>query len=706
MAITRSQIARQLLAEGGSPNPRKPFRSGDLAARDDSYGTLSGSATTGFEGSPEMTGQGTATTETFGGPIGGGDDAPVTDTFRANQLKKQIDLMSGNTRFNPSFIASIFGPPKQDVYNQDFLDIDQLGMSGKDLTRSQNIQRALDKFQETGRLSQSEFETAFGSNVPKTTSAGDNEMAAVMANTLMTPKVPSDIESQRSDMQEFVQRFTLPERFRLSNGGITGTETAMKEARQAYDKYKKSGGKLSFDKFIALGDEGVAKFFAEGGRTGFEGSPELAGQGTQTAETYGGPPGGDNEGSPTTPPTTFGGGITTNVTGFGPGGRPAPKTITIEEILALNEDEDEDEKNKSESIGMNTKNTPRPTGGYEIKSGMPGSAEKGDAAFQKTMDEYFPQGLADGGPIRQAYGLGSLVKSITKPIKKVLKSDVGKAALIGAAAFGIPGTQFGGLFGRQAIGGGAKGIFGGYGLGDFFKQQAISERGGEIVFGKSPFRKALSSLASPRGAMAGIVGTSILAGALTPEQEEQVDSLSSRISDRTGIDVEKIRKEVQSAYASGDLSGLKSKYPFLIPTEAAKAEGGLMRLGYEDGSKDAVTPQEMFPDNIDLDKIGPRKTKSKLRKMPEFKGKEVKKRKVAEAAEGGLMNLGGNEMDLRGGGFVPIGVAEKADDVPARLSKNEFVFTADAVRAAGGGSVDRGADLMYKTMKQLENQVA
>ncbi len=73
--------------------------------------------------------------------------------------------------------------------------------------------------------------------------------------------------------------------------------------------------------------------------------------------------------------------------------------------------------------------------------------------------------------------------------------------------------------------------------------------------------------------------------------------------------------------------------------------------------------------------------------------------------EGGLMNLGGNEMDLRGGGFVPIGAREKADDVPARLSKNEFVFTADAVRAAGGGSVDRGADLMYKTMKQLENKV-
>jgi len=73
-----------------------------------------------------------------------------------------------------------------------------------------------------------------------------------------------------------------------------------------------------------------------------------------------------------------------------------------------------------------------------------------------------------------------------------------------------------------------------------------------------------------------------------------------------------------------------------------------------------------------------------------------------KAAEGGLMNLGGKEMDLRGGGFVPIGKKEKADDVPARLSKNEFVMTADAVRAAGGGSVNEGAKRMYKAMNELE----
>jgi len=72
------------------------------------------------------------------------------------------------------------------------------------------------------------------------------------------------------------------------------------------------------------------------------------------------------------------------------------------------------------------------------------------------------------------------------------------------------------------------------------------------------------------------------------------------------------------------------------------------------------------------------------------------------AEEGGLMNLGGKEMDMRGGGFIPIGKKERADDVPARLSKNEFVMTADAVRAAGGGSVNKGAKRMYDVMNKLE----
>ena len=66
---------------------------------------------------------------------------------------------------------------------------------------------------------------------------------------------------------------------------------------------------------------------------------------------------------------------------------------------------------------------------------------------------------------------------------------------------------------------------------------------------------------------------------------------------------------------------------------------------------------------------------------------------------------GVQELDYRQtGGFVPpIGIKEKADDIPAMLSNNEFVFTADAVRNAGGGNVNKGAERMYSLMKNLEN---
>jgi len=153
----------------------------------------------------------------------------------------------------------------------------------------------------------------------------------------------------------------------------------------------------------------------------------------------------------------------------------------------------------------------------------------------------------------------------------------------------------------------------------------------------------------------------------------------------------------------------------------------IQALEFEFG--DELTPEEIADIAFDSDKFyekmgydpGDYKKGGKVIKiMPQgvlFKGKakdypgikqlikDMKKKGTRDKkADGGLMNLGGKEMDLRGGGFVPMGKKERADDVPARLSKNEFVFTADAVRAAGGGSVQKGADLMYDTMKKLEAQ--
>jgi hypothetical protein len=82
-------------------------------------------------------------------------------------------------------------------------------------------------------------------------------------------------------------------------------------------------------------------------------------------------------------------------------------------------------------------------------------------------------------------------------------------------------------------------------------------------------------------------------------------------------------------------------------------------------------------------------------------------------AKGGNIDLpirknqaGVTELDMRAkGGYIPVGIKEKADDVPAMLSKNEFVFTADAVRGAGNGSINKGAQKMYKLMKSLEKKV-
>jgi hypothetical protein len=84
-----------------------------------------------------------------------------------------------------------------------------------------------------------------------------------------------------------------------------------------------------------------------------------------------------------------------------------------------------------------------------------------------------------------------------------------------------------------------------------------------------------------------------------------------------------------------------------------------------------------------------------------------KMKHLLNKAEGGIAGVlpKGKEVDYRGGGVIPIGSRERADDVPARLSKNEFVMTADAVRAAGGGNINQGAKRMYNLMNNLEARV-
>ena len=70
--------------------------------------------------------------------------------------------------------------------------------------------------------------------------------------------------------------------------------------------------------------------------------------------------------------------------------------------------------------------------------------------MQEPRQMYQQGGIMQVAP-RQGYFLGKLVKSIGKGVKKIVKSPIGKAALLGAIGFGIPGTGIGGLFGRASL---------------------------------------------------------------------------------------------------------------------------------------------------------------------------------------------------------------------------------------------------------------
>ena len=334
---------------------------------------------------------------------------------------------------------------------------------------------------------------------------------------------------------------------------------------------------------------------------------------------------------------------------------------------------------------------------------------------------------------RRQYGLGSKFK---KFVRKIIPNEVAKVAEVAApfvAPFnplaaglmkGIGGFDRTGSIGDSlksglmTYGGGqlARGIGGGMdnlqgmsfkvpgggegfkayfsnpiqdtgGLGKFLDNRKATQLAGEVDYSMADYGKSASELGSKvakenltlaenikksgltKGilnniaeagldtkAMLGILGLSGAAGLYTAAQGVDKDMIKD-MNRGEGLDIASIRAEITEAMKdpSGKLlEGLRVKYPFL-GTQASKNTADMAMGG----------------------------------RVP--------------AQEGGLMNLGGMEKDYRAeGGFVPIGKAEKADDVPARLSVNEFVFTADAVRNAGGGDIDRGAEVMENMMKHLE----
>jgi hypothetical protein len=393
---------------------------------------------------------------------------------------------------------------------------------------------------------------------------------------------------------------------------------------------------------------------------------------------------------------------------------------------------------------------------------------------------------------RQGYFLGKLVKKITKPIKKIVKSPLGKMALAGAAMYGLGGgTAFGRSLPFLKSGGG-------FSLANLGANLGI----GSLKGGKFAFDGPLAGLFSKdgkfslgRSALTGLGAASIAAPFFMGGEEEVDEGTPFTMAQP---DIEDIRSQAKAYYSDPTNSAL-----YFMPPKAAvrssfyAADGGLAdipREGYRIGggvmsmlgkagdamknvTKNVVTKLSRMTDDVEIQTasdyaddtgasldifiipkskkgkntldslveegimtvdesgtympkfgyeddavIGMEKLKAtgllqegdKFRRFDEGAGigdydipyggyeQLVETFGRQKKADGGIMDLGGLEKDYREGGFVPLGAKERADDVPARLSKNEFVFTADAVRNAGQGDIDKGAEVMQNMMDNLE----
>ena len=261
------------------------------------------------------------------------------------------------------------------------------------------------------------------------------------------------------------------------------------------------------------------------------------------------------------------------------------------------------------------------------------------------------QFAADGGRItsledmdREGFLLGGIAKGLKKAvrgIKKLAKSPIGKAALLYAGGSYLSG----------------KGLFGSLKGAGFLKTAPATIKAQAAAAGLSP-REFMMGMGgkTPQGP-GGILGFI--------QKNPILSIFGASAAAGLSADEDKNKFDIDSYYASGKLNPslstrmVGSDFDFYGGQTAA--DGG--RIGYQEGGDAEPVAKKTMP----------------------------------------LLDMDGMEKDYREtGGFVDMGRMERADDVPARLSKNEFVFTADAVRNAGDGNVDKGAEVMYNMMKNLE----
>ena len=343
-------------------------------------------------------------------------------------------------------------------------------------------------------------------------------------------------------------------------------------------------------------------------------------------------------------------------------------------------------------------------------------------------------GYASGGigrlVDREQYGFGSFFKGITKGIsgavkgvanvvKKVASSDLGKMALMAAAIYaggGGFGLSPGGFsltgapaFGSEAATSGLLGGGGQFGLGNSLLGNSLTQGVNQLLpasFGS--VGSVASSLIPGTGSLiAGGIGA--IGGAMSggqPEQkpgesmeeytarvEQWKTTLNANLQNTAGASRYQLPSSANNPYygvraANGGRIGYQGGGIGNIISEATQegffsqpqmpmmAQGGRMGYAYGNSVQDGIMAAPQIANQMGMPVGNPRQNQS-----------------------------GVSELDYRDqGGFVPpIGIKEKEDDIPAMLSNNEFVFTADAVKNAGGGDPNVGAQKMYAMMKQLEN---
>jgi len=363
---------------------------------------------------------------------------------------------------------------------------------------------------------------------------------------------------------------------------------------------------------------------------------------------------------------------------------------------------------------------------------------------------------------RQGYFLGKLVKKAGRAVKKITKSPLGKAALLGLGAYYMPGLGikaqggFGSLLGKLKSGEGFMG-----GLGNMFRHDPKLGTGSKFSMGKM--------------LMGGLGATALAAPFLMggDDEEEVTDVMDPRLQVQraknyysgagdagAGLDFMPQKKYVMQNFYAADGGRAGYANGMLVDDEEEeyiRSGAGQSRrqqqtfLNMGGGAGEAQAEQMLMMEYVKYKNKGGNlsfeqfvKAVMQASQQPEGAGMEQPEA-VQMAANGGLMtavpgygkepgtnqfdypsggeevrvgkqeggimeaeasemiDMGGMEKDYRNeGGFVAMGGKERADDVPARLSKNEFVFTADAVRNAGGGDIDKGAEVMENLMSNLE----